>query len=402
MKPGYLPWLLLAMSMAATRPASATELEADANNRLILQGFGTLGIARSNVDDPQFVRDLTQPEGLTTEWSGKIDSVVGIQANYRLGDEWEGVLQAISRYRHDGSFQPELSWAFLRYDPSPSMGFRAGRLGTEFYMLADSRQVGYSNLTVRPPVDYFGSVIFSYIDGLDIYATTPLGDGLLRGKVFAGLSPEKSAFTIGHSWDLTGSRLVGGHLDYLTGPWQFRVGHARIQFDKEAPLNSLAGFDIVAMEPELSVVDTWSQFNSLGAVYDDGPLRLQLMLSETKHETASYEDTRAGYLIGSYRLGHVTPYLGYSRSKSSGSVLDTPPPEPLGSFIAQLTSATHTDQHTWFLGARWDIRQNLALKAQVDRIEGKANSVFLYRGNNSTPDWNGRMTVISLALDFIF
>ncbi len=402
MKSGFILWLLMAMSLAPARPASATEHDADANNRFALQGFGTLGIARADADDPQFVRDLTQPDGLTTEWSGKIDSVLGIQANYRFSDAWEGVLQAISRYRYDGSFEPELSWAFLRYDPSPSLGFRAGRLGTEFYMLADSRQVGYSNLTVRPPVDYFGSVVFSYIDGLDIYATTPVGDGLLRGKVFAGFSPEKTAFTQGISWDLTGSQIVGGHLDYLTGPWQFRLGHARIRFNKEAPISSLAGFDIVAMEPELSVVDTWTQFNSLGAVYDDGPLQVQLMLSETKHETASYEDTRAGYLIGSYRLGQVTPYLGYSRSKSSRSVLDTPLPEPLGSVTSQLTAATHTDQHTWFLGARWDVRQNLALKAQVDRIEGEANSVFLFRGDNTVPGWNGRMTVFSLALDFIF
>jgi hypothetical protein len=402
MKSAYILWLALILIAPARHDAYAAETVDSLASPFTLKGFGTLGIARADTDDPRFVRDLTQPDGLTRDWSGKIDSLLGLQANYLFSPEWEGVLQGISRYRYDGSYHPELSWAFLRYDPNPSVGIRAGRLGTEFYMLADSRQVGYSNLTVRPPTDYFGSVVFSYIDGLDLYATTQLGEGLLRGKLFTGISPEKTAFAENVSWDLSGARLIGGHLDYLTGPWQFRLGHARVRFDKEAPLSSLTSFDILAIEPELSVVDTWTQFNSFGAVYDNGPLQLQLMLSRTEHETASYEDTRAGYLIGSYRIGHVTPYLGYSRTISSQDKLKSPPPEPMASYISQLSAATHTDQHTWFIGARWDIQPNLALKAQIDLTHGEADSVFLYRGNNSLPGWDGRMNVYSLALDFIF
>lgn len=399
MKSGLI--LCFALALAVSKPASAGEPEAG-ESRWTLHGFGTLGIARSNLDEPEFVRDLTQPDGLTRDWSGKIDSLVGIQANYQFNEAWEGVLQGISRYRYDASYRPELFWAFIGYTPNPGLGVRVGRLGTEFYMLADSRQVGYSNLTVRPPVDYFGSVVFSYIDGVDLYATLPLGDGLLRGKVFAGLSPERTAFIDDITWDMSGARLAGGHLDYLTGPWQFRLGHASVRFNKEAPFDQMAGFDIVAMEPELSMVDTRTQFDSLGAVYDSGPLQLQLMLSKTRHQNAAYEDVRSEYVIGSYRLGQLTPYLGYSRSRSTSPRFDTPPTEPLASYIRQLTSATHTNQHTWFLGARWDVRPNLAIKAQIDRIEGASDSVFLYRGDDVIANWDGHMTVYSLAVDFIF
>ena len=319
MKTGYILLLASTMAIGAAGLADAsetTEPEA-AGPRFTLNGFGTLGLARSDDDDIQFVRDLSQPYGLTREWSAKIDSMLGLQGSYQFSDRLEGVLQVISRYRYDGSYRPEVSWGFLRYDPSPTLSLRAGRLGTEFYMMADSRMVGYANLTVRPPPDYFGPLVFSYLDGLDAGLTTPVGNGLLRGKLFAGISPEKTPMQGNIAWDLAGSLLVGGHLDYLSGPWQVRFSHAQVRFNHELPVDAVARAEVIANVPEMSVVDKWSHFDSLGVVYDDGPLQLQLMLSRIEHDSAAYEDTRAGYAIAAYRLGDVTPYLGYSKVKSS-------------------------------------------------------------------------------------
>lgn len=359
-----------------------------------LKGFGTLGLARSDQEGAEYVRDLSQPHGVTRSWSSRIDSVLGVQGDYRVNSELEGVAQVISRYRYDGSRRPELSWAFLRYEPNPHLDLRAGRLGTEFYMMADSRLVGYSNLTVRPPPEYFGSLVFSYLDGLDLASAWPLGgDTLLRGKVFAGKSPETSPFAGGATWDLSGSLLLGGHLDWLSGPWQIRLGHAQVRFEHELPLAALVGFDPLPLTPELSVADTWSRFDSLGVVLDQGALQLQLMLSRTRHESDSYEDSRAGYAIASYRLGPVSPYLGYSRVKSEAVSSSNP-------LTLQLSAATHMNQHTWFLGARWDVRPQVALKAQVDRIRGASDSIFTFRSD--IPVWDGHMTVYSLALDFVF
>lgn len=409
MKSWHTQLLALAMSVVTASSSGAAEPVggAAAGDGLTLRGFGTIGIARSDNDQAQFVRDLSQPEGLTTDWSGKIDSMIGLQAGYRFDGELEGVVQAISRYRYDGSYRPEISWAFLRYDPDPALNLRVGRLGTEFYMQADSRLVGYSNLTVRPPPDYFGPLVFSYFDGLDIDATAPVGNGLLRGKLFAGISPETTPFVADITWDLSGSWLVGGYLDYLAGPWQVRIGHAQVRFDNELPLDRLPGFGgITSRVPDLSVAGKWTRFDSLGVVYDRGPLQLQLMLGWTEHDSKSFEDTRAGYAIAAYRIRNVTPYIGYSRTRSTPVELPASLP-PLDAAQAQaLAAGTHSDQHTWFLGGRWDIRQDLALKAQVDWIEGSPKSVFPFRDSvpfgADAPVWSGRMTVFSLVLDFVF
>jgi hypothetical protein len=397
MKSAYL--LCLGLAMGGT--CAAGDQIAAPESRLTVTGFGTLGLARADDDAIRFVRDLSQPTGVGKSWTGRIDSLVGLQANYRFDDEWEGVVQAVSRYRHDRSHDPELTWAFLRHDPTPALSVRAGRLGTEFYMLADSRLVGYSNLTARPPADYFGTLIFSYIDGVDASATLPAGAGLLRGKLFAGRSPETTPFMADIPWDLSGTRLVGGHVDYITGPWQLRAGQTRVRWHGNAPLESLVGFDIIAAEPELTIARTSTRFDSLGAVYDDGPLQLQLMLSRTEHDSLAYEDSRAGFIIAAYRLGDVTPYLGYSWSKSRQDSFATPSPEPLRGLINSLTAGSHSDQYTWTLGARWDVARNLALKAQADWIHAAPSSRFLYRDVAAYP-WNGRLGVLSLALDFVF
>ena len=60
-----------------------------------------------------------------------------------------------------------------------------------------------------------------------------------------------------------------------------------------------------------------------------------------------------------------------------------------------------TDQTTYTVGGRWDFQKNLSLKAQVDQIRGKPSSVYLLKGTESG-NWDGHMTVFSVALDFVF
>jgi hypothetical protein len=370
---------------------------------LALRGFGTLGLARSSTDRAEFVRDLSQPGGVSKHWSSKIDSVVGLQADVQLAETVTAIAQIASRYHSDGSFDPELTWAFAKFDPSQNLSLRAGRLGTEFYMLADSRLVGYSYLPIRPPNDYYGALPFSYIDGFDGLATLPLGDGLLRGKLFSGLTREKAPLA-DRQWDLNGSRMSGGHLDYQQGAWQWRIAYAQIRFEHELPVEPLhsllEGFGAVAASEALAVSGKRSHFYSAGMAYDGGPLQLQLMLSRTRQESAIFEHSRAGYLIGGYRFGELTPFAGYSWARSSPKQLATGLGAAMDAVVASIMADSHTDQHSFFAGMRWDFRRNMALKAQVDAIRGSPQSIFPTRWEKA--DYNGRMNIYSLALDFVF
>ncbi len=371
---------------------------------LTIRAFGTLGMARSSSDTAEYVRDLSQPSGLTRQWSGKIDSVLGVQANLALSDSTEAVIQALSRYRYDGSYDPEIAWAFISHEFSPDLKLRVGRLGTEFYMLSDSRLIGYSNLTVRPSPDFFAPLVFSYHDGFDVSGSVPVMSGLLRGKFFLGRSPETSPFYGDITWNLKGTRLMGGYLDYFEGPWQVRIGQTHVRFSKhEIPLDALANpVPVLSLAPELSTVGTTARFSSAGVIYDQGALRLQGMYGRIQHETKSYDDSWSAFGLASYRIGSVTPYVGYATVKSSRRSLEQPLPPILGldALIDGIRSIPHMDHHTVTLGARWDFHSNMALKAQLDLLRGSPDSRLQFRGTNGA--WEGDMRVMSIALDFAF
>lgn len=400
--------VLLGVCLAAASPVWAdASTENTANPDAVSvswHGFGTLGLTRTDESHAEFVRDLTQPAGAGTAWTAKIDSLFGIQANIDFSPRTEAVVQVVSRFHADGSHDPELTWAFLRHDFTPDFSLRGGRLGTEFYMLGDSRLVGYSNLALRPPPDFYGSLVFSYIDGLDVSTTRPVANGLLRGKLFAGLSPEETPYGPGTTWDQQGSLLVGGYLDFLAGAWQVRLSHAQVRFEREPPTDEflqllgdpLSGTPYLSLVPGMAIADHWARFSSLGVVYDQGPLNIQFMLNQIKQDSPSYADSKAGYLQAAYRFRNVTPYVGISRSLTSREPLPS-----MDAITTMLVEQSYLDQHTYTLGGRWDIDKNMALKAQVDWVHGSPTSLFLVK-KPQLPGWDGDMTVFSLALDFVF
>lgn len=376
-----------------------------------LRGFGTVGLARSSADRAAFVRDLSQPVGIKGgQWSGRIDSIFGVQANWRATPELELVGQAVSRLHYDRSHTPEVMWAFAKWDPDPRLSLRAGRIGADFMMLADSRLVGYSYLPVRPPTDFFGPLFFSHFDGADVSGTLPLGEGLVRGKLFAGKTQEKSAGALG-VWDTSGSPVRGLVLDYLTGPWLIRANAARIRFAGDMntamlsdPLRLAGSFGVAgaaAAADSLLAKDTVTRFLSVGVVYDRGPLQVQGMLNRIRQETALFENSHAGYLLAGYRLGTLTPYAGVSwwktRSRTGLPVVMNP---GLDAVYRQFIAGSHVDRTTYTLGTRWDWRANMALKFQWDAVRASADTSFSFAAVDA--GWNGKTDVLSIALDFVF
>jgi hypothetical protein len=392
-------------------PVSASESTEAFPSQFTLRGFGTLGMAHSSSNQADYVRDLSQPQGSRGQWSGTLDSLLGVQANYRFSKQVEGGMQAVSRYRYDGSFQPEVHLAFLKYDFNPSLSLRAGRIGHEFYMQADSRLIGYSYLTVRPPTDYFSPLPIYHMNGGDFTLTVPAAQGLAKFKLFYGVAGEKMPVAVG-TWDFTGSRIFGGYVDYLQGAWQWRLSYAQMQFSQDFPVNKvrdalrLTGVpSAVAAADALTVADRRVHYYSAGVVYDKGPLQAQLMLGHTMHESAVFENISAGYGLVGYRMSSLTPYLGYSRAKSNRKNLSTGLSDDIAPFAAMnagvvATMNSHVDQGTFFLGARWDIQPNVAFKAQWDRVRGHADSVAFVQGEAA--GWDGRTNVLSLTLDFVF
>lgn len=400
-----LLWLGACAVLGTASPAHADDND---ESGFRLRGFGTLGIARSSSEHAEFIRDMSQPGGIKNRWSGRIDSLLGVQAEWRATPTLEFVGQAVTRWHYDRSRDPEVMWAFAKWEPDARVALRAGRIGADFMMLADSRLVGYSYLPVRPSSDFFGTLFFSHFDGVDASVTVPLAGGLVRGKLFGGNTQEKTSGEPG-IWDTSGSPVRGFVLDYQSGPWLFRFNSASIRFSSDVNFATLqqnlrlSGANAAA--DALTTKDTTTRFTSLGVVYDEGPLQVQGMVNHIHHESGVFQNSEAGYLLAGYRLGTITPYAGISRWLSHYKDYSTGLPN-VGPFVnlnnafGYVMRATTANQTTYTLGARWDFARDMAFKLQWDGVRGKAASRFPFAVSDA--NWNGKTDVLSLGLDFVF
>jgi len=378
-----------------------------------LGGFGTLGGPYNFSDQAGFIRDISQPKGTRGDGVGwKIDSRLGLQGTWKPREDFEATLQLVSKYRYDGSYRPEATWAFLKYMIDPNLQARVGRLGADLYLQADSRDVGYAYLWVRPPVDYFGQLFVSYLDGADLTGTQRLGDGVLRGKLYAGQAAETIPVPGGGQYSLSGTRIVGGHLEYQHPHWLFRIGYGMIRLEKEsfvAPLlNVLRNTGVpqaAALAQQMSLAGKRADFFSMGVAYDDGPLQSQLAISRLSSDSLMSPSNTAGYLSVGYRIGLWTPYLVYSRARSERHQGETGLPnispfDALNAGVAQALSFTRIDQETFSLGVRYDFARNADFKLQLDWIDSRPGSSLLWV--EPEPDWDGETTILSATLDFVF
>ncbi len=406
--------LLSTLGLIASPPLFAETTE-DSPSAFSFNGFGTLGATRSSSSEAGFVRELSQPHGSAGKWRTEPDSLFGLQANWQATSELAVIGQVISRYHVGSSYDPEVSWAFLRWEPNGNASFRMGRLGTDFYLFSDSRQVGYSYLTVRPSADFFGVLPFSHIDGADAQFTWPIGAAFLKARLHYGWLDEKLPLA-DRRWNLSGSRMVGGSLTFQQGAWTLRASSSSLRFEHNLPINELTDGlrGVSSMFPSagaaadrLDIAGSTSRFHSLGGVYDEGPLQAQLMISRVTHSSASFQNWWAGYALVGYRIGQFTPFVGYSWIRSQAKTLNPGLPsgidpglDQLAIGTAQVLADSHSNQHTTTFGVRWDFATRLALKLQLDLIRGKPDSLFPYR--DETAAWKGHTNVSTIVLDYVF
>jgi hypothetical protein len=400
--------------------ADARADQEDAGKLWRVSGYGTLGAVHSTNNQADFVRDLIQQDGVgyTRRIDYGMDSLLGVQLDVTPADEFGASVQVVSR-RGQSNFKPEITWAFGRYTPNDTVQLRVGRLGFDVYLLADSRNVSYSYQWVRPPLEYFGPLIISYIDGADLVLKAPLGDGVVRAKFYAGKAQETAA--VGSSdnsqFSLAGSPLLGTYLEYQSRHWQYRLGYAQLKFNNEFPYmddlaNAMRSPMLQMFDPNAAILAEKIQFNgrkigylSVGVAYDNGPLQGQVMLSKLKSNLLGFPPNSAGYGTVSYRLDKWTPYLTYSAIRPGSSAPRLNVPLGLDPGLDQLAGGYRltaegqlADQTTVSFGLRYDFAEKMDVKFQVDQIRSKQNLLI----RNVQPGWDGRSTLFSVAFDFIF
>jgi hypothetical protein len=380
-----------------------------------LRGFGSAGAAYSNHDGADYTSSVLKSSGAgySSHWSADVDSRLGAQLGLKLDAQWSAVLQVISEQRLDNTYRPIVEWANVKYQATPDLALRFGRIALPMFLAADYRKVGYAYPWARTPVEVYGAIPFTNSDGID--ATYRWNRGGLKNvtQAFVGHTDLK----LTPDWHIKARRLAGisNTIEYGAFSARASVLTTELTLDSERQLfDGLRKFGTQgATLAQRYAVDHKQVFAySIGASYDPGNWFAMGEVGRLK-SSSFLGDTTGVYSSAGYRFGDFTPYLAYARIRSNSAT--TEPGLDLARVTASAaeTGAALNNYLAWLLttipvqrtvsaGVRWDCTTDVALKLQVDRVTPLAGS----RGTfiNVQPSFgSGRsVNVASVVLDFVF
>jgi hypothetical protein len=361
-------------------------------------GFGTAGVAWSDTDKGELVRDI-QPRGVDSTGDVGIDSLVGVQGTVHWSSAISATAQVMFRRSTSSSFTLDVPLAFVKDQLTQDLAVRVGRLQLPAFMISEYRQVGYANTFIRPPLEVYGQVPLDYIDGVDGLYSHSFGPVDVNLGAFYGRA-DLSVGTIGVS--VRKSR--GGNLSATWGPLTLRYGRVESFLTLTTPADALidavrtTGF--TALADQLSANNKAAIFTGYGLSADWHNVLVQG--EYTQSAVGGYlADSRGRYGLVGYRIHRFTPFVSYAQRnpispQTDGTIPPVGPLLPLALGVNALLTAYR--QHTTSFGIRWDFHDSMDLKLQVDRISPQGPGLFV----NVQPGFKGPVTVAAVALDFVF
>ncbi|MDT8999763.1 hypothetical protein RQP53_10835 [Paucibacter sp. APW11] len=412
---------------------------------LRLSGFATLGLTHNDNADAGAISSFSQLRPVRQGWSANLDSVLGLQLEWQPLASSSVLLQAVSRAGEDG--RPQLRAAYLRQQLGQGLALRLGRLRSPLYFDSDIAEIGYANLAVRPALPLY-SVVNSVasLDGGDLQWRHNIGDASLLLQAFAGGYAYQHRFNNLQPVQSADARLSG--MRGFSVAWnrpELSLRFARTEIDRytmrSAHVEQLNGglaqlggaLQQLAANPQLppqlqaALQAQATALPGLANPFDNRPIYTSLGLDANLERwrlmgELTHMNSRAA-LVGRYRGASVTlarsfddftPYLSYARLQRYGEQLDLAALSPSGldprldGGIAQLRGGFEQAQRfadlstrSISVGLRWDWRENMALKAQFDRINTPSATTPGSLAVGQLP-FNNKVQLFSLTLDLVF
>jgi hypothetical protein len=413
---------------------------------LRLSGFATLGLTHHNNETVEPIISFQQEFPARKGWSGRLDTVAGLQADLRLLNSTSATVQGVVRAGDD--FEPRLRMAYLRQQFGADAALRVGRFRSPFYLDSDVAEIGYAYLLARPPMPVYGYLanLVTHVDGADFQWRRSFGSFGVLVQGYGGRSSGDLWFfntTPIEKADLELSGIYGLALTVGFANVTVRGSHTRVdrlslrssQIEQlNGGLNQVAGgLRAIASDPRLpapfaaglvskaAAIDGYRNpyegrpvYTSLGFDANIDRLRLIGEWAAFDSRSPTIGRSRGGQLTAGYAWGNITPYVSVARNSRRPGALDTSALSPTGldpqldGAIAQLSAAfveasVFADRSTSSVsvGLRWDVRENAAIKLQFDQLRTPSPMVPGVMAVRRLPIDN-RVNLFSASLNFIF
>lgn len=388
----------LAIAIAIAAMGAGTAQAQDAERDIwSVSGYGTVGVVHSSEDQADYTSTIDPPigAGYTDSTSASPDTRAAIQVDGKFTDKFSMVVQVVSEMDHDKSYEPQVQAANVKYQFTPAMSMRAGRFIAPFYMLSESRRIGYAMPWVRPPSEVYNTAFA--VDGVDASYRFNAGDVAISSQVFYGYSdnPLLKIYAMG-----------GVNVQADFGSSSLRAAHIRAKVDlKNATvasyMNLYRKFGFTALADQWEVKGDKAQFSEIGYSYDPGKWFFKAEVTRiTGDEDFLGKNTRM-YASAGWRVGKFTPYATYARVNVDND-LTIGAADKLGIINSVLASSTNVGRKSLTVGTRWDFRENMDFKLEMARVDNsdKSNGDLTNRqpGFVAGQSYN----LISASIDFVY
>lgn len=356
-----------------------------------INGFLTAGATKA---DPE-ISDANN--SFSDDISFDTDSVVGLQASFQVNEKTDVTVQMVARAAED--WEMEAEWAFLRYQISEDLSFRAGRLRLPINLFSESVEVGFSYPWVRPPSEVYSLPINNF-EGVDLIYAKNIGDWAAQLQVFAGNDNDDIFQT---------NELYGANVTLSSGPWMLRTSASSFSFD----------VDVASFSPieQVEFIEDGGTYYTLAGMYDDGDWLLLSEISTFNADQANiFRDSDAGYItVGKY-IGKWMPHLTLAKSYTTNEpdpytlftipveIIPNPGDDPI---IIGIPISSETLEYTgtsYTMGLRYNLTANASAKmewthySQFDDTGGIWTNLRFGEASKGIDE----VDIYSLVIDVIF
>jgi hypothetical protein len=349
--------------------ASAQAADTPVTDTFSYDGFGTIGVARSDTNRAEFVIG-NQMAGAVENFDYKTDSKLGLQGTFAPTPWLSGTVQSLTEVRASSDFTTQIEWAYLKLEPTADLSIRYGKMQLPLFLISDSRNVGYTTTWVRAPDAVYGEALFDTYEGGDINYKLELGRYSITGHALVGApNPVTQLAAQGYAQIFTGHHMYGydvtADLDNVT----IRASVLELDYRTYAggALNQEGKY----------------HFYNIGVAYDRNNIIAQGEFIELRTRDAT-DNINGWYLMGGYRLDKWVPYVIYGSSHQN---------QAAGGIVREMNGPTQS------VGIRLDLFKSVDFKAQLDHAEAfDYGTPFI----NAQPGFRNKANVFSLVADFVF
>lgn len=363
------------MKTIKTLIALACAASFTANAEVRINGFANLVAGMTSSDDSLY--------GYDDKISFSEESLFAIQISGDVNDKVTATGQLVARGSDD--YDPDFEWAYLTYQATDNLSISAGRLRLPLFRYSSSLDVGYSYHWVAPPESVY-DVAFNNLDGIRLDYSNYAGDWEYNIQLAAGTYENENDVFVIEGKDVLAATVEATYEYFKVRAVIGRSKSTFSVFQLEPVFAQLEQVLPPGLFGNLQSDNDTGQFIGLGLEVDKFDWFISGEITSVDTPDTYIKEDIAYYVTAGMRVGKFTPSITYQVKESDDDLKFVDQisqlPVALQAQLYGVQSLFDDDETTITLGLRYDYDTNIALKADVTKLEddlNEANDATLVR-----------------------